>query len=129
MEFLTSGKAAVQVWSTATLDAPDAAAEPIVSLPPVLDPLDREHPNARWSPDKRMLGLLGMDGRVRLYDAQKGYAVKGTFPPVTEDTKEDKGSVRYFCFSPQGSFLVTWERYETNQEKPVPNLTVWSVET
>jgi translation initiation factor 2A len=128
MEFLTSGKASVQVWSTAALEGPDAAGEPIVSLPPVLDPLDREHPNARWSPDRRMLGLLQMDGRVHLYDAQKGYAATRTFPPPAEEA-EEKGSVRYFCFSPQGSFLVTWERYEVNQEKPVPNLTVWSVDT
>merc|ERR1719424_1721332 len=124
MEFLTQGKESVQVWSTEAF-GPDGSREPLVTLPPVFETTDRSAPSARFSPDRKSVACLGMDGRVRLYDTSKGY--EGMKVRVFPEEGR-AAAVRWFNFSPQGSYLVMWERYDANAEKQ-ENLSVWSTET
>jgi translation initiation factor 2A len=63
-----------------------------------------------WSPDGKLLGAINPESGVTVYDASQNYA------PVY-DAKKQFNSVRQFYISPRNTFLVTFERYVSKDDK------------
>ena len=63
-----------------------------------------------WSSDGSLLGALNAEGGVTVFDARNDFR-------VFFEAKKQFNSIRYFYFSPQNQFLVTFERYVSKDDK------------
>ena len=63
-----------------------------------------------WSNDGTLLGALSAESGVSVYDARNNYS-------RVYEAKKQFNSVRQFYFSPKNSFLVTYERYVSKDDK------------
>jgi translation initiation factor 2A len=63
-----------------------------------------------WSEDGGLLGALSAESGVTVFDARNNYS-------VVYEAKKQFNSVRQFYFSPKNSFLVTFERYVSKDDK------------
>lgn len=63
-----------------------------------------------WSPDGGLLGVLNAEGGVTVFDATDNYK-------IVFEAKKQVNAIRHFYFSPGKSFLVTYERYVSKDDK------------
>eukprot|EP00397_Hematodinium_sp_SG-2012_P024404 GEMP01025420.1.p1 GENE.GEMP01025420.1~~GEMP01025420.1.p1 ORF type:complete len:606 (-),score=148.37 GEMP01025420.1:597-2375(-) len=97
MEFLTASKNGVEIHvlnddATQRLYALSAAAT---------------SDSVGYSPNGTHLGIL-MDGVLEVYDCERQYVLLAKIPATLPQT----GGIRFFYFSPESTFVVTWERYD-----------------
>jgi len=99
MEYIAVSKAGVEIFTL--IPGEELPSEPSYTFPPVAT-----SEGCVWSPDGSLLGLVDAStGGVAVYHAADDYKKLCEIPPLIG------GPVRCFYFSPQGTHLVTYERW------------------